>query len=306
MRVISQNYVIFSHLLWRLFAKNWVESEFVIDSFLKMWAFFWGCTTHPGYFEGLHEDEQAQVLELLQADQHADAVLMASLYNSARLSRIERWQELRFELRDFWRRMLLSQPFEVDADVLENSWHAVGELLPYEPPPPGAMMMELAELAEFETENGFLRTLEQQRRYQPGSCQFEKVNVSRGGLRGSVPVDCLVLNAETALEDENVAIATVQAWMRFKQLDYYRIASPDCDGSRRVCFYEVSKSTGVYWARDRGDSPLDIKGPIAPQTAAWDAVLSRLETIVRDVEVGLVVPADAASVASPSLGTSQA
>jgi hypothetical protein len=33
--VIAQNYIVFTHLLWRLFAKDWVEPAFIVDALLQ-------------------------------------------------------------------------------------------------------------------------------------------------------------------------------------------------------------------------------------------------------------------------------
>jgi hypothetical protein len=107
-----------------------------------------------------------------------------------------------------------------------------------------------------------------------------------------VTVTCLVANAETALADQQAAVALLREWMRFKKLDYYRIACPDCNGTRRMFFYEVSESEGVYWARDRGEDPVDLEGPIVPQSADWDAPLSKLRFLAEqvDAEGVLLVP----------------
>jgi hypothetical protein len=110
--VMAQNYVIFVHILWRLFAKDWVEPEFVVDSLLQTWRFFWGDSTQLGYFNELPLEEREQVLQWVH-DYHADAELVAALYHSAHLTHIERWHELRFALRDLWREMLRRPPFEV-------------------------------------------------------------------------------------------------------------------------------------------------------------------------------------------------
>ena len=114
---------------------------------------------------------------------------------------------------------------------------------------------------------------------------------------GPVAVVCLVVNAETALASPDVAVSILQEWVRFEELDYYRIASPDCNGTRRVFFYEVAESIGVYWARDRGEDPVDLKVPISKRTARWDPILSQLHTIAQKVDAELVLPVQ---VAAPS------
>jgi hypothetical protein len=117
-----------------------------------------------------------------------------------------------------------------------------------------------------------------------------KVKVRRVSFVDSVTVDCLVVNAENALSDLDAAIALLQEWMRFRDLDYYRICSPDPNGSRRIFFYEVSELSGVYWARDRGEKPVDVCDPIVPRSADWDNRLSRVHTLASQVDAQLVFP----------------
>src|SRR5205814_3355757 len=40
--VLAQNYIIFSHILWRIWLKGWVEDDFMIEAFLETWRAFWG------------------------------------------------------------------------------------------------------------------------------------------------------------------------------------------------------------------------------------------------------------------------
>lgn len=287
--VIAQNYVIFAHILWRLFAKDWVEPEFVVESLLQTWGFFWGNDGQTGYYQQLGEEQQAQVLQWVR-DYHADAQLLAALCYSAHLTHIEHWEELRFALRDFWRKMLRHSPFEITAETLEEAWHFVAHLIPYEPPRPTAIVDELARLAEFETEYSFLRKLENRYHYPPWSCWLDKARVRRPSSSDSVLVKCLMLRAEDALPDQEGAVALLQEWMRFENLDYYRIHSPDPNGSRKMVFYEVSEMAGVYWARDRGEDPVDFSGPIAPRSNDWDAMLSQLQTLAAQVDAELILP----------------
>jgi hypothetical protein len=214
------------------------------------------------------------------------------------LTHIERWEELRFALRAFWREMLQHLPFEITAETLEEVWHFVAHLVPYEPPRPAVIVDELAHLTEFETKSSFRRKLEKRYHYPTGSCKFDKTKVRRASFVDSVIVDCLVVHAEDALPDKDAAIALLQEWMRFENLDYYRIHSPDRSGSRRVLFYEVSKSAGVYWARDRGEEPLDFDGPITPRCTDWDTMLSHLQVLAEQVDAELVLLRPEARVAS--------
>lgn len=303
--VIAQNYVIFAHVLWRLFAKDWVEHKFVVESLLQTCGFFWGNGGQAGYYRELAEEQQAQVLQWVR-DYHADAQLLAALYYSAHLTYIEHWEEVRFTLRDFWCEMLRHPPIETTAEMLEETWHLVAHLLPYEPPRPTMIVDELARLAEFETEHSFLRRLENRYHYPPWSCWFDQARVRRPSSSDPVLVKCLVVREEDALPDQEAASALLQDWMRFENLDYYRIHSPDRNGSCKMLFYEVSDMSGVYWARNRAEDPVDFSGPIAPQCTDWDAMLSHLQALAAQVDAVLVFPRREAVVVSLDQNAHQA
>jgi len=298
--VIAQNYVIFAHILWRLFAKDWVEPEFVVESLLQAWKFFWGKDRQTGYYTQLDEEQQAQTLQWVR-EYHADAELLAALHYSARLTRIERWENLRFVLRDFWRAMLCHPPFDVTPEILEETWCIVARLIPYEPPPPTVIVDELTHLVQFETRDNFLRSLEERYHYPGGTCAFESTKVRRASLDEPVGVTCLVIRDDGALPDRDEAIGILQEWMRFEDLDYYRIACPDCNRVRRMLFYEVLDREGVYWARDQGDVPLEL-GPIAPRPANWDAPLSQIQTRAARIDAGLILPRAKAALARVKMG----
>lgn len=284
--VVVKNYVIFAHLLWRLFSTEWVEPEFIVDALLKMWTFFWGSESHTGYLDTLTKEQRQQALGWIE-EHHADAVVVAALYYAARLARTEEWEERRFALRDFWREMLLALPFALTADTLEESWLLVGDLLPDEPPVPPAIAEELVRLARFETRQSFLRDLETEKGYSTRSCGFEDVKVRRAGYTSAMPVRCLVVRSEDALPTFEEALAVLRRWMRFEQLDYYRITCPDRHGSCTIFFYEVPEESGTYWARDQGDDPVDFDRPIRVPTAEWDHGLSLLQTAAAEVDVTL-------------------
>jgi hypothetical protein len=284
--VIAKNYVIFAHLLWRLFSKEWVEPEFIIDALLKIWSFMWGSSSQEGYLETLTREQRHQVLGWIE-EHYADAELLAALYYAARLTRTERWDGRRFALRDFWREILLDLPFSVAAETIGESWLLVGDLLSDHPPLPIAIMQELSKLAEFETRQSFQLDLETKQGYPPRSCNFENVKVHRTGYADAMPVRCLVICSGEALSTKNEALDVLREWMRFEHLDYYRIACPDKNGASTIFFYEISEESGVYWARGRDQVPVDIDRPISASTAEWEQELSVLKMAAAGVDTTL-------------------
>lgn len=284
--VIVKNYVIFAHLLWRLFSKEWVEPEFITDALLKIWSFMWGSGSQDGYLENLTREQRQQALGWIE-EHYADAELLAAIYYAARLAHAEKWVERRFALRDFWRQMLLDLPFSISTETMEESWLLVGDLLPDHTPLPTAIVQELRWLAEFETRQGFLRDLEAKQGYPQRSCNFENVKARRTGYANAMPVRCLVIHSEEALSTLDKALDVLRQWMRFEELDYYRITCPDQYGSCTVFFYEVSEDSVVYWARDREQEPVDVDRQIRSGATEWDHRLSILETAASEANITL-------------------
>ncbi len=294
--VIAQNYVIFSHLLWSLFARGWVDSEFIVDALRQTWVFFWGSSTQLGYYQALSLDQQVQVQKWLQKH-HTGANFLAALAYSADLIDSESWHKLQFSLRDFWRDLLCQPPFEITAKTLEETWRVMASLIPYESLPPSRIVDRLARLAEFETEYSFKRQLEKSYGYPVHSCDFKDVKVWRADLDTEVDVKCLVFHVEDALADKTTAIEVLQNWIRFKSLDYYRIACPNANQPRRMLFYEVATSSGAYLARDQGDVPEYI-GSVVVEPLDWEVSLQELSALAQQVEAGLTLLPVKASVVS--------
>jgi hypothetical protein len=141
---------------------------------------------------------------------------------------------------------------------------------------------ELSDLSELETDHSFFRELEVQFRYPTGSCRFEKMKVRRLSFADSVVVSCLVVSADDALPNLEAALALLRKWMRFWNLDYYRIHAP---ASGRRLYYDVREQQGLYWATDQSGTLLNF-GPITPSTTDWDAAMSRIRTLAAQVEEG--------------------
>ena len=276
--VMANNYAIFSHILWRLFAKDWVEHEFIVESLLQTWRFFWGGDGQPGYYWDLNREQQSQILDILR-DYNVDAELLAATYYCAQTTRYGNWTDLRFRLRDSWRETLRRSPLEVTTALLENAWANVAHLLPYQSPSPSQIVDELAELARFTTRDRFLRTLEKRLQLPLASCKFETQPVYRKYLDGRDMVDCLVMDGDSALQDKDGAIDLVRWWMQAEELDYYRVFNAV---NGRMIYYDVVEGEGLYWAKDRGE---DTEfGPVEPLRASWTSHIDHLRALAEDVD----------------------
>jgi hypothetical protein len=280
--VMAQNYIIFSHILWRLFAKDWVEHAFVVTALLDTWAVFWGEGEQSGYLASLSQDQRTQVYAWMRFH-HSDAEMLAALYYSARVADMERLDETRVRLRDFCRAFLSHPPYEITGEIIEEMWLILAHVLPLNPPLPTTVVREWTTLARVETREGFCHMLAKKYGYPAGSWLFSEAKVYRPSLRRQTRTDCLVLRARDASLDEETAVAIVQEWMRFENRDYYRISTPSTEQFNTMLYYDVIDKKGIYWAKSRGEG-YHVLDPITPLPAAWDTTLSQIMARARQVD----------------------
>lgn len=282
-QVMTDNYIIFAHLLWALSRKEWFNGEiaFLTESSLRTFRFFWGSDGDEGYYGRLDGKEQPEVLAWVQ-EHHADAQVLATLFHLARLTKSKGIYQLRFQLRDFWRYLLRAEPFPMGAKVIEGTWNYVWELAPHNPPRPTNVLDELTKLAHFEIGNHFLRTVEENQAYRAQSCQFDRVDVFREKLEAKASVKCLVVRDESGLQTLAEAQQVLKSWMQFERMivadthgeppDYYRIVSPHLSDSRRLLLYEVTDGEGLYLNRDSEEGVVEF-GRVESYLATWDTGL---------------------------------
>ena len=283
--VIGQNYIIFSHILWRLFSKDWVEHDFVVESLLDTWQFFWGNVEQEGYWQSLEQGHGTQVLEWLRIH-HSDAEMLASAYHGSHLTCLEHRDDLRLRLRDFWRCLLADLPFELSEEVVEEVWHFVGHLNPYKAPSPSEIAREWSELAYYDTQDSFLRTLEAKHGYAHRSCLFKKVKVRRQSRAEAVAITCLVVPGPRAVRNKDGALRTLAEWMSFDKRDYFRIACPEADRAKQMAYYDLAEGRGVYVDQTRGTRIVEFERMILRLTE-WDRTLAEMQTIAEGVTENL-------------------
>lgn len=286
--VMVHNYSIFSYLLWRLFAKTWVAPEFLVESLLETWSFFWGNLEQTGYYWKLSEEEQALAKEWL-CEQYGDGHLLAAMTWSASIVAVHEQQELRFALRDFWRAFLAHAPFQPTVKALEVAWRSLAVLRPYASPLPTQIVGDLARLADFETRDSFLRTMERRYRCPVRSWRFAKASVARESFVDGISVDCVVLPLNGALASQSHAMKVLQAWMRWDSRDYYRLASPDCNNAQELIFFDRTSGYGIYRVVGSSSGPVEFES--VPVTAEpWDATLAQLQAKAIELESQIALP----------------
>jgi hypothetical protein len=260
--VIAQNYLVFSFILWRLFRKSWMPTDFLIESLLQTWSHFWGGGGNHAFIERLDEERRKQTLAWL-GEHQANGLFLAGLYYAAYLTRIEEDEQVRIDLRDRWRRIVCKPPFALNTSVVAEAVQILAGLIPTQPPSAHQLALELSELADYETRSSFVSSLG-----GPGAAWFEEVNVMRPALKRQISVPCLVLGGTAR---KGAILDALGRWMRFEQREFYRVR---VDSSETVCFYDTLTGQGVYW-EGRRTKPYDFEDrPII--NASWDQHLDSL------------------------------
>ena len=281
--IVMQNYIVFTHILWRLFAKDWVEASFVVDSLIQVWDLIWGDEAQTGYWYQLDAEQQAHALKLI-VDYQNDAYMLAALFYSAKVAAAKSDHKQLFALRAFWRKFLCQPPFPLKAQSLTSAQQLLAHLLPYDAPSATAIVNGLAQIARFDTRAKFLRQLEVPGRFATGSCAFEKHSVVRH--RGqSAMVDCLVIRAPGALANQDEAMSLLQEWMEAESLDYYRITTKglnDTTSKSKLIFYDVSVQRGKYWNSEQNGNAFDFGAVLLP-TREWDASIVQLQALADQI-----------------------
>ena len=264
--VVTGNYVIFSFVLWRLLQrKDWLEADFVMRAFLEMAIFFWGEDRQPGYLANLGEPARQHALKDL-TEKKSTGLLLGMLFVINQECLKNGWEALRLVLRDFWRHLLGSQPFEVDADQLLDAWRYAHEALPYNPPTPGRMTSDLQALAKVELQSHFLRHLEQRFGWPENCCHVKKDSIFQPGLGRSHPVEYLSITFPNALTDFETAQNVLKQWQAFGKREYHRAVS-----SGALVFYDSLARQGLYYNKETGQECEFNSLPSPP--SAWVARL---------------------------------
>ncbi len=280
--VLALNQIIFSHILWRIWLKEWVDADMLIAALVRIWHSFWGGADTPGCLSETSTEVRSQIEAQLR-EHYTVSILLATLVDAATWAKRQNKTEEHLMLRDFWRAFLNQHSGMVTQAVIEEIWLHLADAYPYDTPSPVDIIEHLTALAEFETRQSFLRTLEQRYGFPRGSCHIEPVKVNRESRGGSSMVDCLVIDAPEALQTPDEAMHLIGEWMGMERRDYYRVVSPTLQRTERVALYEVERQAGIYSDR-LGKKESDL-GPITRTPAPWAAPLAYLRPLASQIQV---------------------
>ena len=265
--VMAQNFVIFNHLLWRLFTKEWADADHVSRASADIWTLFWGRTDEPGYWVNLSAEDRMEA-ERWMEKYETITVVASSLAYGLKAAVASQNDDLLTHLRDTWRFALAAGLIVPTSELLQKATALLNALIPYDPPEPAEIAADLVWLANFDTRERFLAWAA-----QLAGCdsrpEITRPVVNRPG-RGNTTVECLILPGVRLAR--HVAESIIGRWMRVEKLDYYRVATPAHD----VMFFDLEAGTGIYKGPNGDIEDVD---EVNATRFMWDGPLSELAMI---------------------------
>jgi len=284
--VVASNYVIFLHVLARLYEREWVDADALTDAAAATIEAMWGSEHSAGYVARLEADDSEAVLSIVR-DKHSDAQLLALVYLYARDARLAHSGDLRTRIRDAWRALLLGARLPLDRSVLRDT----GVLLrPLGTPPLSDVVEELRLLADYRTRSELLDALQARFADRAARWRFDKVNVHIPARGEASNEECLIVEDDEmtfTLEDAQWALA---AWTQVESRSYFRVQvmSRELSSTTRfVAFYEPAVQRGAYAALGLGGGSVALTN-IHPPAAPWDDAI--LDLMVAAEREGMLSP----------------
>jgi hypothetical protein len=285
LEVMINNCVIFSHILWRLLLKDWVEHSYIAERSIEICEFYWGNTNKVGYLSKLNQDETNRAICFLK-EHRADAQIFAALYCCQKLGWQESWENLhniRISMRDFLRSFLSKEMLPISKASIEEMWVYVESLYPGTLPK--LIVNGLLELTQYQTKATFLRDVEKEFGYQEGSCALSQQVVYRSHLQKSGSVQCLTISDTNAIAQIETVLRIVGRWSKFQYLDYYRITNAD---SSRIFYFDVIHNDGIFFNLQT-DEEVEISKLPLPPTDKWENVLQSLYALTEELELDIQI-----------------
>lgn len=282
--VLASNYVIFLHLLSRLYERDWIDVETLVEATAATIETMWGSDRSPSYIARLGADDAATVLSLIR-EKHSDAQLIALVYLFARDTRQSRGADPRLLIRNAWRGVLVGGRLPLDCPAVRD----VAVLLRPTEPPEGPRLVDAAEelrrLADYRTREELMDDVHQRFGTSPGTWYFDKVTVRIPPRPESVSVECLLIDDDgivLSLEDAQWLLA---AWMQVEERSYYRVQvrSRTSASSRFVAFYQPAHQRGVYAAVSDREASVALTALHVASTP-WDNAMLDLMVAAEQVD----------------------
>jgi hypothetical protein len=294
-QVVTTNYVIFLHLLARLYEREWVDAAALTDAAAATVEAMWGGQKGDGYVARLNAEDSATVLEIVR-EKHSDAQLLALFYLYALDARLSHSVDLRLRTRDAWRNLLLGRRLPLDRRVLHDTRVLLRPLAPPEGLPLAEVVEELRLLADFRTRGETVDALQTRFDTASGMWRFEKVSVRSPSLGKDVNVECLLIDDDEIIFTLEDAQWTLASLMQAEERPHYRVQvmSRQRPVTRFVAFYEPASRRGAYGPLALGEPSIALTN-LHPPGATWD-----------DAILDLMVAAEQEDASSHAAPTQQA
>jgi hypothetical protein len=275
--VIINNYVIFSHVLWRLLQKNeWIDNDFILESFFNIWVFFWGEEPHSGFVSTLSNEQRNWANELLRKHK-GDALVLATLYHANWQSMLDGDNLFRADLCRFWRHILSSTPFNLNEDTLMDSWIYLHDLYPLNKPSPKRMVMDLQELAHASNTIDSLHKMEDLFNLRENSFQIKTDRFFRELDGRTTQSEYLEILAPISINGIEDAKKILLAWMESGNRDYHRVKMPGY-----IIYYDKEIGKGLYYDQKTGQE-IEIDG-LSIDSQTWEITARSLSKLASSVE----------------------
>jgi hypothetical protein len=273
--VVVHNYMIFDHLLWELALRDWFQPEmlFLSESQERVWRMFWGSTGEREYVDSLGETQRQAALAWVR-EQKSDARLLAAVWHAATMLIDTNQLKTRGRLREFWRNLLQIQPFPLNEEVLTDTWIFVAQTNLLNPPPAITIVETLASLANDESEDEVLRSLERDFGFPQGSCRFKQDKAPDGSPRVSLQVSASNRNVSVEMAQK-----ALSHWMRYESRDHYRLSFGLEGDQLKVLLYDEWGT--IFWDESLRQQ-LDIEDTISASWP-WEAILAEMRSIANQI-----------------------
>ena len=271
--VIVNNYIIFSHVLWRLLQKGeWIETDFILDAFYRMWLFFWGDDKQSGFSATL-DGQYSNWMRNILREQKSDALMMAALYHANRQALMGGDNQFRVAVCHCWRHILTSASFSMEENVVLDSWIYLHDLYPINQPTPQRIIEELGSLAHAPNTFETLRELEAQWNLPENSLQVKNAGFYRELNGRTTTSDYLEILAPLRVENVEDAKKIILAWMAIGKRDYHRVKLSDC-----IIYYDEEIGKGLYYDQRSGNQ-MEFADLNRNGNSAWETALQSLSNV---------------------------
>ena len=269
--VVITNYVIFLHLLARLYEREWVDADALVQATAHTIEAMWASDENPGYVARLDPGEAENVKSFVR-EKRSDAQLLAFVYLLARDLQQSHTTDLLIRIRNAWQALLVGGRLPLDRPILGDTAVLLRPVQPPDGPPLTDVVEQLRQLAEFRSPEEFIDALHQRFGTASGSWYFDTVTVRIPPSRQDVRAECLLIQDDKIAFTVKDAQWTLAAWMQVEHRDYYRVQVRSRRGPRStrfVAFYELALRRGHYAALRPGGHSVALTSLRSPE-APWD------------------------------------